>query len=204
MSNFFAMRAATDQRVLKRSCESLLGICAGLICDGSLNDEEIRYLDIWLRNNDQLSVTWPGEVVVACVQDILSDGLITEEEREYLRKSLSDLLGGALSETGAAGGTATRLPINNVETIKLAGSSFCFTGDFLFGTRKVCEKAVTERGGVACSSVKADLHYLVVGTMASRDWAHSSHGRKIEKALEYQKKGRPVLVVSEEQWVQFL
>jgi len=204
MGSIFAKRIATEQRVLKRSCESLLGICAGLMADAKLNDDEIRFLDTWLADNDELSVTWPGEVVFACVQAIIADGYITDEERTYLQKILSDLLGGTLEETGATGGTATRLPINEVKNIEIDGFSFCFTGDFLFGTRKTCEKAITERGGIVSPSVKIDLKYLVIGTMASHEWVHSTHGRKIEKALEYQNKGHPLLIVSEEQWVQFL
>jgi NAD-dependent DNA ligase len=204
MGNDFARRAATDQRVLKRCCESLLGICAGLVADSKLNDEEIRFLDTWLADSSNLCFSWPGEVLVARIKSVLSDGKITEEEREYLKKTLRDLLGGTLEETGAAGGMATKLPLNEVKVIEIKGSSFCFTGEFLFGTRKACEKAVTERGGVSWPAVKMDLNYLVIGTMASREWAHSTHGRKIEKALEYQNKGCSVLIVGEEQWVQFL
>ncbi len=201
MGNLFAKRIATEKRVLKRSCESLLGICAGLMADGKLNDDEIRFLDTWLVENDGLSVTWPGEVVFACVQKIMADGHITEEERSYLQKKLSALLGGTLDGTG---GTATRLPINEVKNIEFDDSSFCLTGDFLFGTRKACEKAIAERGGIVSPSVRIDLNYLVIGTMASHEWVHSTHGRKIEKAMDYQNKGYSLLIVSEEQWVQFL
>ena len=49
-----------------------------------------------------------------------------------------------------------------------------------------------------------DLDYLVIGSLASREWAHTSHGRKIEKAMDYKKKGCSINIVSEEQWVQCL
>jgi NAD-dependent DNA ligase len=204
MSSFFARRAATDNRLLKRSCESLLGICSGLLADGHLSDEEIRFLDTWLADNDDISTTWPGEVICARIRDVLADGVITDDEREHLTTTLTDLLGGTLEETGATSGMATRLPIDDVESIELSGRSFCFTGSFLYGTRKVCEEAVKKKGGVAISSVRVDLNYLVIGTLASREWAHTSHGRKIEKAIDYKNKGRQILIVSEEQWVQFL
>jgi len=204
MGNFFARRAATDQRLLKRSCESLLGICSGFLADGKLVNEEIRFLDIWLADNNDIANTWPGEVVVARIRDILADGVITEEERDYLKTILSDLLGGTLEETGATSGVATRLPIDNIKTIEISDNSFCFTGNFLFGTRKACEKAITQRDGIVSSSVRIDLNYLVIGTLASREWAHTSHGRKIEKAIDYKGKGHPIFIVSEEQWVQFL
>ena len=204
MRNSFARLVATEHRLLKRSCESLLGLCAGLMADGQLTDDEIRFLDTWLAGNEELAVTWPGEVIVTRIREVLADGEITADERDHLEKTLKDLIGGTLEETGAAGGMATRLPINEVERVDIAGAAFCFTGEFLFGTRKLCEKAVAERGGTAKGNVTTDLQYLVIGTLASRDWAHSSHGRKIEKALDLQKKGHPLLIIAEEQWVQFL
>ena len=53
----------TNARLLKRSCESLLGVCAGIMADGDLNDQEIKYLDTWLSDNQSLASTWPGEIV---------------------------------------------------------------------------------------------------------------------------------------------
>jgi hypothetical protein len=180
MGNFFARRAATDQRLLKRSCESLLGICSGILADGRLADEEIRFLDTWLADNDDISTTWPGEVVFARVRGVSSDGVITEDEREHLKTALSELLGGTLEDTGATSGMATRLPVDDVDVIKIADNSFCFTGNFLYGTRKACENAIVQRGGEPSASVRTDLNYLVIGTLASREWAHTSHGRKID------------------------
>ena len=60
MGDSFARRVSTDARVLTRSCESLLGICSGILADGNLNDQEIRYLDNWLDNNRNIANTWPG------------------------------------------------------------------------------------------------------------------------------------------------
>lgn len=204
MANIIARKVATDQRLLKRSCESLLGICAGMLADGHLSDEEIRFLDVWLADNDDIANSWPGEVIVKRVRDVLSDGVITEDEREYLKSTLSDLIGGTIEETGATSGTATRLPIDDIDDIQIEDSSFCFTGSFLYGTRKSCHKAVEDRGGTASGSVKVSLTYLVIGALASREWAHTSHGRKIEKAMDYKSKGRQILIISEEQWTDAL
>ena len=204
MSNFFAAKASTDQRLLKRSCESLLGICSGMLADGHLANEEIHFLDTWLADNDDIANTWPGEVIVKRVRDVLADGIITEDEREYLKSTLSELIGGSIQETGATSGTATRLPIDEVDAVQIDGSSFCFTGSFLYGTRNSCHKAIEERGGKASGSVTMSLNYLVIGSLASREWAHTSHGRKIEKAMGYKNKGRQILIISEEQWTDAL
>ena len=204
MGNPYARRAATEARLLKRSCESLIGICAGLLADNKLNDEEIYFLNTWLVDNESLATTWPGEVIYARVRDVLADGIITEEEREYLKQTLSDLIGGTLQDSGATSGLSTGLPIDDVESVKIEGNSFCFTGGFLFGTRKACEHSIVERKGFILPRVRTELNYLVIGSLASREWAHTSHGRKIEKAMEYKKKNYPITIISEEQWVNYL
>ena len=59
-------------------------------------------------------------------------------------------------------------------------------------------------GGNVLDAVLVSLDYLVIGTMASREWKQSSFGTKIEKAIDFQKKGYGILIVSEEAWVQSL
>lgn len=204
MAESIARRVCTDARLLKRSCESLLGICTGILADGSLNDEEIRFLGLWLSENEELVNTWPGEVVYTRIQNVLADNIITEEERGQLKNTLSELIGGTLQETGAAFGSSTSLPVDNVDSIEIAGNTFCFTGKFLYGTRAACERAIKERNGIAISTVRMDLNYLVIGTMTSRDWAHTSHGRKIEKAIDYKQRNRSMFILSEKQWVEYL
>lgn len=204
MAESFSKSAWTYTRLLKRSCESLLGISAGIMADGELNDQEIKYLENWLGDNLPLASTWPGEVIYTRIKAILIDNKITEDERDHLKQTLSDLIGGTLQETGAASGASTSLPVDNVETIDIEGNIFCFTGNFLYGTRNACELAITERGGTAIPRIRKDLNYLVIGTMASRDWANTSHGRKIEKAMEFKKDNCPIYIVEEKQWVEGL
>jgi len=204
MEDSYARRAATEARLLKRSCESLIGICAGLMADGILNNEEIQFLNVWLSDNQEIATTWPGEVIYARIRDVLSDGIITEEERDYLKQTLTELLGGTFQDTGATSGLSSGLPIDNIESIEITGNSFCFTGNFIYGTRKACERAIDVREGIVLPNVRMDLNYLVIGTLASHEWANTSHGRKIEKAIDYKKKGCPIFIINEEKWTQYL
>ena len=204
MAESFARQVWTNSRLLKRSCESLLGICSGILADGELNDQEIKYLDLWLSENQELTSTWPGEVIYARIKEVLADNKITEDEREHLKQTLSDLIGDTLQETGAAFGASTSLPVDDVDSITIKDNIFCFTGTFLYGTRNKCELAIEQRGGKAIPRIRKDLNYLVIGTMTSRDWAHTSHGRKIEKAIEFKKDNCPIYIVSEKQWVEGL
>lgn len=197
---------SNEAHKLRKSCESLLGICTGLMADGKLNEQEVRFLDLWLKDNEDIAALWPGDVIARRIRDVLADDIVTDAELEHLQDTLKELIGGTLQDTGVIGGLSTRLPINDdrASPINFKDTSFCFTGNFLFGTRAACERAITQRGAIALENVKKDLEYLVVGTMVSSDWANTSHGRKIEKAVEYQNKGCPILIISEEHWVKHL
>lgn len=192
------------QRNLVKSIESLIGLCRGLLADGVLSQEEITYLHTWLNENTEVTSAWPGDVIANRVREIMTDGVITLEEAKDLRDTLTQIIGGAVQEHGAVSGMATRLPIDPVDTVEIPGRSFCFTGKFIYGSRSRCEQAVECLGADVRSRVTLDLDYLVIGALASRDWAFTSHGRKIEAAVANKAKGSPVLIIAEEQWSRFV
>jgi hypothetical protein len=45
---------------------------------------------------------------------------------------------------------------------------------------------------------------LVIGTFASRDWANTNYGRKIERAVELRQSGSGISIISEEHWKRFV
>lgn len=202
--SFFARQAATDVRLLKRSCESLIGLCRGMLADGYLADEEILFLKNWLDENDLLAVTWPGEIIYKRISQVLADGTIDDDERKYLIKTLDSLIGGTMQETGATEGLSTNLPVEDVAAIDFDGRLFCFTGTFLFGTRTACHKATEFAGGIVANGITKKLDYLVIGTNTTGSWANTSFGRKIEKAVDYRSSGLPLAIVSEACWVNHL
>jgi len=52
-------------------------------------------------------------------------------------------------------------------------------------------------GASVKQNVTKKVAVLVIGTIASRDWQFSSHGRKIEKAIKLKEKGSPVVIMTE-------
>lgn len=203
MNKQYPVAIATDARLLRRGSESLIGIASGLIADGELNNKEIQFLSLWLSENQALASTWPGEVIYKRVREVLSDGVITAEERHYLQRSLTELVGGAFSDDGAIAAGATDLPIDQSAVVQIPDFTFCFTGQFLFGTRSACEQTVTQRGG-RVTSLNKKLNFLVVGELSSRDWKYSSFGTKIESAMKLKQEGVPLAIVTEAQWVRAL
>lgn len=83
---------------------------------------------------------------------------------------------------------------------------FLFTGRFTFGTRRRCERAVVDRGGLIPESdeVTHSVDYLVVGTRGSERWKHIGYGAKIEAAVvERNVHGKPA-IIAEPHWYFFL
>jgi len=198
------IKAFNWHRNLKKSIESLIGICHGLVADSRLTESEIVFLDTWLKENQEITRTWPGDVLAARVREILADGVVTDEEANDLKTTLASIVGGAPEDIGAVDGMATRLPVDNLDKLDFSGTLFCFTGKFIYGSRHKCEADAIDRGGQVADTVTRNLDYLVIGTLASRDWAHTSHGRKIEHAVTLRKKGGSPLILAEETWVKFL
>ncbi len=194
----------TDTELLHRSCEALWGICTGVMADQELSDDEIKFLDQWLRDNIEIATTWPGEVVYARVRDVLADGVITEEERDHLKTTLTGLIDGTLAKTPPAPDLPNAETAKQTDEIEIPGRSFCFTGTFLYGPQEACERAVSKRGGIPVPQVQRELDYLVVGAMAGEAWIDTDFGRNIEMAASYQNQGCDIAIVGEEIWTRHL
>ncbi|WP_105259233.1 hypothetical protein [Pseudoalteromonas sp. T1lg88] len=103
-------------------------------------------------------------------------------------------------ETGVAHGMATEFCATKLESLPAHFETICFTGKFLSGTRTTLQDQAKKIGLRPQKDVTQSLHLLVIGGLASRDWRFSSHGRKIEKALENQQKGISTVIITEDNW----
>jgi len=182
----------------------LEGLCKGVMANRVLTDAEIHYANWWLEQNGMLKSRFPGKELYLMMEKILQDGVITDSERQELAATINLYIGDPL-EQGVVDGMATLLPVDRNPIIALPGSSVCFTGQFLSGTRKQCEQIAQVLGATLRKTVTMDLDYLVIGALCSRDWRFSNHGRKIEKAMEYRDRGNTkVQIIHEEHWVEHI
>ena len=61
------------------------------------------------------------------------------------------------------------------------------------------EDLIKRNNGLISSGITKKIDFLVIGTLSSRDWKFSSHGRKIEKAVSYRDdEGAKLKIISEE------
>lgn len=197
-------RLTEEEQEETQALNRLNGIVRGITADGVLHEREVHRLERWIANHRELARRWPADVIANRVESILADGVVTEEERKELLWVLTEWLGGAWQESGSAAGGASRLTLAEPAALEPAGRSFCFTGRFLYGSRTRCEQAVTACGGTVAKGVTKGLDYLVVGTLASRDWSSSSHGRKIEQAMALRAGGASIAVIAEQSWARLI
>ncbi len=198
MNDIYQRQAVGYRNELKTSCAALVGLVEGVMTDEHLSDTEIRFLGDWLKGATTVSEMWPGSLIADQVREILADGVVTTDERGRLVETLRQLVGGRLDEVAEAG-YVSELPLDRVESVEMPGKVFCFTGEFVFGPRGLCEQAIQSRGGLV-GGITKKLNYLVVGGLGSPEWKHGSFGTKIEKAVQYRTGGLPLRIVHEDVW----
>ncbi len=183
-----------------RDLMEMLGLVKGVLADGKVCEAEANHLNTWIRCHPDVLATFPGKALADRLTHIFEDGRVDVDERRDLAQLLKQLVGG---EAGLIGGesSSTELPLDSPPPpVQFSGKSFVLTGKFAMGPRKACEALIVSHGGVCKRSVIATLDYLVIGSFGSRDWIQTSHGRKIEKAMQLKKDGRQVAIVGECHW----
>ena len=192
-----------SQRLEDRDISELIGIARGLVADGEVNVQEWDFFVRWLKEKEHVTC-WPFNILHERVHAMQEKGGISTEDRAELCKILNSLIG-EKPVVEQVPSLATTLPLTDpVPPIVFEGRTFCFTGKFAFGQRKDCEAAVIRLGGKPQSGVTTKLDYLVVGFLGSEDWMHSSFGRKIQQALDFNARGRNIAIISEDAWAQAL
>lgn len=193
---------AMRQRQLTRLTEMLMGMVTGMVADAHLHDMEIKLLATWLDEHAEAAARWPGLVIARKVREVMADGVITEAERAHLLAVLQGLAATDFYATGSASPEVAALPIDDYVTVTMVNAGVCHTGVFLYGTRAACERLTLKAGGMPLDNVSKRTDILVVGTQVSPDWAHTSFGRKIQRAAELQEEGHRIAIISERRWLE--
>lgn len=190
-----------DDSKCKDHINVLIGILKGIAADADINDAEILFLKNWLNQNIDVSHIWPVPELTKKIDQILADGVITEDERRELYLLATQITGNDFNDTGDAADSPTQC-FDTVIGITHTGKGFCFTGTFKTGRRADIEaKAKTLGANIIKKTPTLATQYVVVGSLSSRDWAYSSHGTKIQHAKQMQAKGYDIAIISEDQWL---
>jgi NAD-dependent DNA ligase len=188
----------------QRDISEMLGLAKGLLADGQVSDSEALLIRDWMRKHPDAQEYWAVRAINERLERAFADGTIDEQERTDLAELLEELVGGRAGVI-AGDDSSTQLPLDRPPpVVAWERSVFVLTGRFAFGPRRDCERQVLNRGGRCEASITRRTNYLVVGTFGSRDWVHTSFGRKIEKAVGYRDSGLPLAILCEDHWARCL
>lgn len=198
------IRSLNSDRRIDRSISELMGFAKGMLADGKIDDEEILALGKWVLANSEVAELWPVSVILARLDKILVTGRkIEEADRVGMRDLLSDLTGSVGFDEHFQNVTS-RLPLcKPTPSVVIPGKTFVFTGKFIYGIRRDCQRAIVDRGGIAEDSVTKRTSYVVLGCLGSADWIQSNFGRKIEYAVQLRDKGI-LNIIAEDHWAKSL
>lgn len=190
------------KRLNDRAIDELIGICRGIIADRKVNQQEAEFLLSWMENNAPHKRDPIINTLYWRIEEMLRDDVLNKDEQEELFYILNEFTGETSVEHPNL--LSSSLPLCSPEPdVLFSNKNFCLTGKFAYGPRRLCEAVVVERGGYTSSGVSGRTDYLVIGTFCSRDWIHTSYGRKIETAAEMRKTTGGINIISEDLWAEY-
>lgn len=189
-------------RIASRQIDELVGLARGVAADGDINQAEVEFLQKWLAANVAISEQPLIRTLYERINEALADGVLDDEEKVSLLETLGSFSNRDF-ELGEVLKSSTLPLCDPPPKLSFTGRTYCFTGTFIYGQRKACERAVVERGGVS-GGLSRKTEVLVIGAYATDSWKHSTFGNKILQASEWREEGRPISIVSEEHWTRHL
>ncbi len=179
------------------SLTEMLNLCHGILADGTVTNTEAGQLRDWLHAHPHVATVWPGNVLTRRLAEIFHDGEVTAAERADL-KLLLDHVTADRPEPQAVVAADPDSPFDKPPPhIGFHGRSFCFAGQFVFGTLERCHHAVTVRHGTFHFEPVWDTHYLIVGAL--------DPGQPlITKTRKLKKLGSHCKIVAEEHWTKYV
>jgi NAD-dependent DNA ligase len=178
-----------------------MGIVDGITCDGNLSTEEINYLSRWLDEHSYVTQEYPANVIVRKIREALLDKVVTEDEKVHLLNCLQTFSSNPDILNDQIPAHISRL-FDDDPSVYFDGKFFVLTGDFIFGPRASCERAILQRGGIVRDSLSGKTDYLILGSRSSPGWLEENWGRKLQRAAELIDSGESELaVIREADWV---
>ena len=75
----------------------LIGLCKGVLADGTINLAEAEFIQGWLNDRSDVLCTWPADELHGQLAVVLEDGNLTAEEEGELIDLLEEITGEPVS-----------------------------------------------------------------------------------------------------------
>lgn len=173
-----------------KSMQQFKQIVESILSDNVIETKEIYELNNWLDHNTHLIGYYPFDKINNTVKCALEDGKLSIEEKETLMIIFTDFI--------------NPIKENVTETIEFTGSIFCLTGAFNTGSKSDIETMILNRGGLCSKNLTMKTNYLIVGGQGADEWKFGNYGGKVQKAMEYNDKGKNIKIIYEDEFIKEL
>lgn len=199
------LSAINQSRLSERQTDELIGICKGILFDGMVSYDEANNLYLWFQSNPKAMQTWPGKQLFYTLCPMLKNDNLSTDDEERLLILLSNIIG-LPSVVNSGTNASSQLPLTQPPpAVFFDRRVFVITGNLKMGARRTVIQAIKEQGGeVVLKNIRMDTDYLVIGDIGSKSWMHSTHGRKIERAVELREQGHGIAIISEQHFMDSL
>jgi hypothetical protein len=190
-------------REMDRCIDELIGICKGILFGGFVVYEQVLRLWQWFDANPSAKLdAVMGQKLFSLLSGMVKKGSLSIEDEAVLLDFFSQL-GGAIGVLATGNNASGALPLDDPAPLVIVYDSlFVLTGHFKLGSREFVTEFIESIGGrVSLKSVVVNTNYLVIGSVGSDAWVHSTHGRKIERAVELRNAGYPLAIISEDHFM---
>jgi hypothetical protein len=75
----------------------LIGLCRGVLADGTINLAEAEFILQWLNERSNVLQTWPADELHRLLCTVLADGTLSEDEETELSELLEEVIGDPVS-----------------------------------------------------------------------------------------------------------
>lgn len=159
------------------------GIMKGIIIDGKVTEDECKNLRQWLYDNIYLSGHYPFDKLIEILEEVLLDGIVTQQESDYITDVIEELLN----------------PVENLkeQVNSVDNKNICLSGNFAYGQKSAVEKYIVGKGGIIDSTVKKTTDILLIGDYECQSYFNGTYGTKVKKAIEYNEKGSRIQIIKE-------
>ena len=71
----------------------LIGLCRGVLADGTINLAEAEFILHWLNERRSVLEIWPADELHKLLCTVIADGILSEDEEAQLSELLEEIIG---------------------------------------------------------------------------------------------------------------
>lgn len=192
--NFYKKNTSDVQR--------LHGLLAGIICDGTINDVELKTLNQWLKDHDYLENDVFFQEIYTALRPVRTKTELSEHDVSHIFKHIQRYVD--VENHGVL-----RTILNNHDNpdfyhgaLQLENALYCFTGSSSRFKKSDWKNLIQNNGAKFTDDMTTTVNYLVICNKGNSAWVHKSYGRKFEQAKKWQSQGFDIKIITEDDFVQ--